>query len=179
MDQALGKEYFDWLCYLVNADGYSIGRTFEKLLCRLHETEFYYLISMDANRAGDGINMRYHFKCDQGLPSTIDILQGQTCSVLEMMVGLAVRCENQIMFDPEYGDRTSLWFWNMIHSLGLSDMDDDHFDSDYVDAVLFRFLERDYEPNGKGGLFTVDRPGYDLRDFEIWYQMNWYLSSIV
>ena len=178
MGRAIDNEYFKWLCQIVNAAEYCENRSFDKMLGLLHSIDFYYSIAMDANRAGDGVNMRHHFKYVNGYDPTIDILPGRQCSVLEMMVGLSVRCETQIMYDPEYGDRTGLWFWGMIENLGLGDMDDDNFDAGYATSVILRFLDREYEPNGRGGLFTVERSGYDMRDVEIWYQMNWYLNDI-
>jgi hypothetical protein len=48
-----------------------------------------------------------------------------------------------------------------------------------VDYVLDRFLDRDYEPDGRGGLFRVKHTDEDLRFVEIWYQMNWYLDELL
>ena len=96
-----------------------------------------------------------------------------------MMVALAIRCEETIMDDTEYGDRTGQWFWKMISSLGLSSMSDDMFDKKYATYVINRFLNREYEPNGKGGLFTINNCDEDLRNVEIWYQLCWYLDSII
>jgi hypothetical protein len=96
-----------------------------------------------------------------------------------MMVALSVRCEETIMDDPRIGDRTGQWFWGMISSLGLGSMMDNQFDKEYVDSVIDRFLKREYEPNGKGGLFTIKRCRYDLRSVEIWYQMCWYLDKFI
>ena len=66
----------------------------------------------------------------------------------------------------------------MVVSLGLGSMTDDNIDEEYVESVIERFLDRDYEPNGKGGLFTIPNCPYDLRDAEIWFQAMWYLDSI-
>ena len=99
------------------------------------------------------------------------------CSVFEMMVALAQRCES-VMDDPKIGDRTGQWFWGMIASLGLNGMSDNHYDEKYVNDVVNRFLDREYEPNGKGGLFTIRNCEHDLRDVEIWYQLCWYLDTI-
>lgn len=82
------------------------------------------------------------------------------------------------MDDPAYGNRTSQWFWGMIVSLGLGGMTDAIFDRDYVEECLTRFLNREYERNGKGGLFTVKGTRRDMRKMEIWYQLNAYLNSI-
>jgi hypothetical protein len=99
------------------------------------------------------------------------------CSVLEMMIALAVRCEEHIMDDPNIGNRTGQWFWGMIVNLGLGAVTDERYDARLVDERIGRFLNRDYEPNGRGGLFTVRNCKYDLRDVEIWYQLCWYLDD--
>mgnify|MGYP003235589453 FL=1 len=95
-----------------------------------------------------------------------------------MILALAIRCEETIMDDPSIGDRTQQWFWGMITNLGLGSMTDSRFDRDAANDILERFLDREYEPDGKGGLFTVRNCDSDLRDVEIWYQMCWYLNHI-
>ena len=82
------------------------------------------------------------------------------------------------MDNPRKGNRTKQWFWGMINSLGLGGMDDSNFDKDYVAKVVNVFLERRYEPNGRGGLFTIRNCKDDLRDVEIWCQLCWYLDTI-
>ena len=175
------NEYFEWIYDLICGQRYQYAVSFRKLLIYLHDTEFTYLIPRDENRAKDGINLRYRFclACgyDDSYGIIMNILKGP-CSVLEMMVALSIRCEEEIMDDPDLGDRTSQWFWRMIVSLGLGSMVDERFDISMVHDVVERFLNREYEPNGKGGLFTIRHCEYDLRDVEIWYQLCWYLDSI-
>lgn len=172
------REYFDWMQNLVCGKRYSDGVTYVKLLRYLHDTEFVYSIPRDENRASDGINLRFRFCHEVGYDdSRVDC--NIPCSVLEMMIALAVRCEEDIMNDPAIGDRTAQWFWGMIVSLGLGGETDSRFCMDYVDEVVDRFLNRDYKSNGKGGLFTIKNCQEDLRDVEIWYQMCWYLDTIV
>jgi hypothetical protein len=93
------------------------------------------------------------------------------------MVALADRMENHIMYDPTTGDRTGLWFWTMISSMHLSHMNDDNYDEDEVDRAIDIMIERKYSYNGEGGLFTLENPDGDMRDTEIWYQMNWWVSE--
>ena len=95
-----------------------------------------------------------------------------------MMIALAYRVENEIASNYKYGDRTGQWFWTMIHNLGLTGMRDSDFDRDYVDTVITRLLNREYEPDGTGGLFRVRDCEYDMRSVEIWCQFSWYLQSI-
>jgi hypothetical protein len=136
---------------------------------------------MDGNRAEDGIDLRYRFGYEQGYDSqTIStFLDNRPCSVLEMLIALAIRCEEHIMDDPDIGNRTGQWFWNMIINLGLGFMDDTKFDENYVKDVISRFLYRKYKRNGEGGLFTVEHCKNDLRTVEIWYQMCWYLDEVL
>lgn len=166
--------YFEWLCNKIDADGTKAD--FSRLLSHLHAVEFIYSIPRDANRADDGLGLRYRFSYETGLPEVF--LEGP-CSMLEMMVALVIRCEETIMDDPELGDRTGQWFWGMIVNLGLGYMDNARFDISYVDEVVERFLTRNYEPDGRGGLFTIKGCPYDLRREEIWYQLNWYLDTKV
>jgi hypothetical protein len=101
-------------------------------------------------------------------------LDDRPCTVLEMMVALAIRQE-QIMDDPEIGNRTDIWFMEMIESLGLEHMKNGHFDELFTEYVIQTFMNREYSPIGEGGLYTVDC-GHDMRDEEIWYQMSLYLT---
>lgn len=176
------NEYFDWILNMVCKNRYDRDISYRKLLSYLHNTEFRWTIPEDENRASDGINLRWRFACDSGREDIFDeideCLKGP-CSILEMMVALAIRCEETIMDDPKIGNRTSQWFWGMVTNLGLGSMTDDQFDKRYIDSVITKFLNRDYEPNGKGGLFTVRGCYQDLRDFGIWYQLCWYLDNIV
>jgi hypothetical protein len=153
--------------------------SYRKLLQYLHNIDFRYSIPKDRNRAEDGIVLRYRFIDEYVTVECPKLNLNEPCSVLEMMVALAIRCEESIMDDPTIGDRTGQWFWGMIKNLGLATMKDEKFDSEYVYDVITRFLDREYEPDGRGGLFTVKNCEYDLRTVEIWYQLCYYLDTII
>ena len=178
MRLSIKDKYFNWICELIDHNECDDKLSYIKLLHYLDSVNFYYFIDMDANRANDGISLRYRFGYEMGyskdlIESKLDI---RPCSVLEMMVALSVKCEN-IMEQPDENDRTGLWFWNMIDNLGLGDMTDYAFDEDYVREMIDIFLEREYSYNGEGGLFTVKNPKTNMRDVEIWSQMMWYLDE--
>lgn len=175
----ISNDYFEWIYNLVCGERFPETLSYKKLLMHLHNTNFIYLIPKDGNRAQDGIDLRYRFAYEYTDIEDADSYLKGPCSVLEMMVALAVRCEETIMDDPKKGDRTGQWFWNMIVSLGFGGMSDDRYDRFFVDKTLDRFLSRKYEPNGKGGLFTIRNPKRDMRRIEIWYQLCDYLNSIV
>ena len=170
-------DYFDWMYNLVCRNRYSKNISFKKIFSYLNDTKFTYSIRMDSNRSKDGIELRRRYANEFKIANIYDRICGP-CSVLEMMIALAIRCEETIMDDENFGDRTDQWFWDMMKNLGLSHMDDDEFDEEYVSDVITRFLNRDYEPDGRGGLFFVRNCDIDLRDVEIWIQMLWYLDNI-
>lgn len=177
-DDRINKDYFEWLCELIDSNRYSRQVSYRQLLSHLHDIEFTCLHPRDENRADDGVQLRRRYGLSRDDASLADYIRGP-CSVLEMMVALAIRCEETIMDDTAMGDRTGQWFWGMVHNLGLSPMKDYHFDRKFVDDVIARFLNREYGPDGRGGLFTVKNCNYDMRDVEIWCQLSWYLDSIM
>lgn len=178
MRNEINNEYFEWLFSLACGNRYSPNISYRKLLMYLHSREFIYLMPMDENRAADGMELRYRFTYEHYGVDDTSYIDGP-CSILEMMIALAIRCETNIMDDPSVGDRTTQWFWEMIVNLGLGSMDDDRFDKRSVSVIIDRFLDREYSPDGRGGLFIIRNCEHDLRTVEIWYQLCWYLDNIV
>lgn len=172
--------YFDWMCRLLDHGGRYSSTLYSRLLRCLHTVPFIYSIPMDGNREADGVDLRYRFARENGLndAEVANYLDVRPCTILEMMVALAIRMEEHIMEDPDIGDRTGKWFWEMIVSLGLESMTNVRFDWDYVIDVIGRFLDREYTRDGEGGLFTVHNCRHDMRDLDIWYQMCAYIESI-
>lgn len=174
----IDNEYFTWLYNKACGNRYSDQISYRKLLMFLHSKVFRYSIPRDENRAEDGIALRQRFAYDCDIIEDADLYLTEPCSVLEMMLALAIRCEETIMDDSTRGDRTTQWFWGMVTNLGLGSMTDDRFDKRYVNDIVERFLDRRYEPDGRGGLFRVRNCDCDLRDVEIWIQLLWYLDNI-
>ena len=178
MSYDISNNYFNWLCSLVN-DSKPNRESYYHLLTFLHSVDFMYIIPMDGNRYADGINLRYRYGRERKIedPVIASCLDNNPCSVLEMMVALAVRCEEFIMYNPDKGVLSGRWFWMMVENLGLEDMTDSRFDIEPARSVVYRFLARDYSHDGQGGLVYIPNSPYDLRNMEIWYQMQRYLSE--
>lgn len=171
------KEYFLWLYDIAMKN----RSNYKELCWYLFDTVFYFSNPYDSNRASDGIDLRYRFSDERGysqnqIEATID---NQPCSMLEMMVGLALRCDETIMQDARHAGRTNTWFWNMLKSLHLDKMTDENFNIEYCHNVLQRLFNKDYEPNGAGGLFTVHSKNIDMRELEYWYQAMRYFNEIL
>lgn len=172
------SDYFEWLCSFIE-DNNKNRISYNELLHYLFDTEFVYILDMDENRAYDGVELRYRFGRENRISEPIIAceLDIRPCSILEMMIALSLRIENNIMDNPDVGNQTSKWFWMMINNLGLSNMNYYNFDERHVDHVLKIFLDRRYDRNGRGGLVHLQNPRQDLRNVEIWYQWMWYLSE--
>lgn len=178
MPDELKERYFNWMYGIVIGPSKA---SYRKLLKRLNEISFTYTLPMDSNREQDGIDLRYRFGHANGVSERIIVnaLDIHDCSVLEMMVALAIHCEEDVMDDPDAGNRTPKWFMDMVGNLGLLGMDDTHYNKEYIDHRIDIFLNRKYSPDGKGGLFHLKRCHEDLTKVQIWYQMNWYLNEIL
>jgi len=156
------------------------NKSYRKLLRYLDKRAFTYLVEMDANRYQDGVDLRNRFGYEQRIPhDKLVFLQDDACSVLEMMLALCIRCEEHIMNEPEIGDRTAIWFADMLASMDLLELDDAHFDELKAERRVNRMLDREFEPDGHGGLFTCQNCPYDMRSLEIWYQAMWYFKEKV
>lgn len=185
----LTELYFNWIIHKVVPDEDDINR-YSVLFHELLRTEFYAIIDRDGNRASDGLDLRNQFlaEYDETLTSMSpddayrvydEYLGLRNCSVLEVMVALALRVESTIMYDPDSGDRSSIWFMDMVRSLRLENMTNGNFNYIYFKECMNNFLNRNYEYNGYGSLFTVYNPKQDMRNTEIWYQCMRYLDNVV
>ena len=170
MHNRIRESYFEWLLKMIKPT-----TNYRSLLEMLFNIDFVSMVPMDNNRISDGNLLRHEYIREKNYQSYyIEYLGEHGCSVLEMMIALSRRIEVDIMSDPDYGNRTSKWFWGMIETLGLSEQIDDNFDEGYVSFVLLRFMNRKYEPDGHGGLF-LSVGSRDNRTIEIWYQAQAYL----
>lgn len=172
------QAYYRWITSIVCQNEYASNEhQYQALLRHLYEKEFRWSILYDQNRARDGKDLRFQFSDLANLEWEIGM--DDPCSVLEMMVGLAIRCEQSIMTDSSIGDRTSMWFWDMIESLGLDSYTDADYDKERADAILDKFMDRRFSKNGKGSLFTFRDSKKDARSIEIWRQMCLYLDELI
>lgn len=176
------SEYFSWLCDLAGIN--NSMHSYFLLASKLHELVFYYTdIKHDKNRATDGLKLRDDFLDEKFPEDNYDYylasryINEHPCTVFEMLIALAYRISETVIFDEEDYDGV-YWFWKMIENLGIDIYnDDDYYDlnPDDIERIIDNLLDRNYEYNGEGGLFPLIRPETDQRDVEIWFQMESYL----
>ena len=164
-------DYYYWLTDLLHDD--YLQSMYQKLLHQMLETEFTWSVPYDSNRASDGMYLRRLYARETG----IDVMFSGGCAVLEMLIAMCRRCEEDLMHDPDLGDRTNVWFWDILENLGLDYYDDYNYDCDSVGTILERFLDRDYDKNGQGGAFYVLDSCVDFRKKDLWWQLNAFLEA--
>lgn len=171
------NRYFLWLSKRVAGRGCpQDGLSF---LADLHGIPFYWLIEKDANRASDGVRLRDYYMNEMHLYT--DEEDTAPCSLLEMLIALAERM-NFNLPTSENLIRTSEIFWDVfIRNLRLEVYgEQDRYlerKRNHNGHIIRIFLDRHYMPDGKGGLFPLNKPRKDQTNVEIWYQMMAYLDE--
>ena len=164
--------YFDWLCIMIN------NRNYTELVRYLHQTEFRARLPADQNRGMDGMHLRVDFMERHGAFGSAT--NRGPCTMLEFLIGVAKHM-SFLMHGNESDHRTAYYFWVLIRNLGLDKCTDENWHAVngefYADDAIDRVLNRQYDRNGKGGLFPLKHSTQDQRKVEIWYQMHAWLGE--
>lgn len=173
--------YFDVLYDIVAADREDItDMSYRMLLGVLDSVEFRDTRGIDGNRIQDAQELRADLIAENDLDHTY-VRPFENVSLLEVMIAIAQRL-GQITGDED----TAFWFWEMVSNLVLDGIDDTEFWSDpesYEAEILDRaddVIDIKYDRDGLGGLFLL-REGVapqDMRDTELWYQMQYYANEV-
>lgn len=156
--------YFEWLC---NKIGYQ--EEYYYLLEYLFNNNFIWVIDMDENRALDGLYLRRRFVDEEGVRG--DPFENRECTILEMLVALSIRLEDEIMGDPNLEI-----FWKMLDNLGLTKTGNQNIWHKILQGWMYRTSIR---KNGSGGLFPLSHPRDNQANVEIWGQAMDYLNEIL
>jgi len=165
-------EYFNWLCSLIDANHH---RGYLELLKYLFNVEFTWQIRLDESRAADGIALRSRFVAKMDISvKDAELLVGP-CSMLEMMIALSDKMETDITGDIAMGNRPDKWFWLMIQNSHMDMLNDRMFDTDLAAQHVNTIINHEFTKDGEGGLFFVPFASKDMRELDIWKQMQQYL----
>ena len=173
--------YFEALYYTVASDREDVSdMSYRMLLGVLDGVEFRDTRGIDGNRIQDAQEFRADLIAENDLDHTM-VRPFMNVSLLEVMIAIAERL-GQITGDED----TAFWFWEMVSNLVLDGIDDTEFWSDpesYEAEILDRaddVININYDRDGLGGLFLL-REGVapqDMRDTELWYQMQYYANEV-
>lgn len=173
------EEYFIYLMRMSHLNRYPEKI---KLFKNLHNIKFTYLLDRDENREADGIDLRNDFEIPQKYNVEIDeAFYAHWCSVLEMLIGLGIRVDNEYIGDPSE-PHPEEFIMEMLENLELDDYYNFVFESaNYaseeakVRKIVKRWLDRRFDCCGNMSPFPVNSDKRDQRELEIWDQMNSYV----
>lgn len=151
------RTYLDWLVEQVKGT----DKPYKKLFEQLNSITYIWAEILDRDRAGKAIELRYEYGYSQAQSVA-------SATVLEVLIALA-RDMDDVTGEPGE-DHADYWFGKMLDNLGLSAFDDDHFDSRKVAKIVDIWLNKEYDKNGRGGLFPLKRSFEDQRHVPIWSQ---------
>ena len=165
--------YLEWLYSKIGTlRNRNPNKSYWNLSKQLYQKPFRWIVPNDDNRGEDGRDLRYDFADSLGINRLDEEWMSLDCSVLEMLIALSERAAFESY--GECGD----WFRKFLENLGILQYTDSNYDEDAaldIDVAIERLLNREYERNGRGGLFPLIRARRDQRKVEIWYQMSSYL----
>jgi hypothetical protein len=151
------ERYFHWLLKFIG-NGLCRKNSYFELLKYLFNTDYYWSIPMDEDRAADGVDLRYRFvvECGEDLEASYMYLSGPP-SVLEVLIALSIKMEYIARGSIELS-KAGQWFWGMIKCLNIFDYYDGNFNSEEVEYCLNRWFENEDNasifPNGHGELWS-------------------------
>ena len=100
--------------------------------------------------------------------------------MLEFFIALAKKM-SFLMNGNDSGRHTEYYFWAMMNNLGLKKLNDDrwyYLNGDfYLEDVMSKLIDRQIDPDGKGGIFPLMNPPQDQRFVDFWYQMQAWLGE--
>lgn len=173
MNVPLDDQYLTWLySQIASVKTRNASKTYWTLAKQLYSKEFVWIVPNDDNRVEDGRDLRYEFIDAAELEDVSQSWIELGCSMLEMLIALSRVLAFQLDREPRD------CFWLLMDHLDLTQYTDrEYTDKTYevVDNILDKVIWRTYYPNGRGGLFPLDRPHQDQRQVEIWYQLNAWL----
>lgn len=165
----MGRDrYFEWLIDLVNADDIL------RLCTIMDRLDYTWIIPLDENRMDDAFELRDIYMDETGRDHNRNFT---SCSLFEMVCGMAYRCDRDVMYDADIGKRYSLWFHLFIENL----IPDPYASEEEIVDICVKFMNREYNRDGSGvgGMFPVRRDRRDQRKVHLWLQMNIWLCENV
>lgn len=168
----MNDRYFDWLVDLVNAD--DLLR-----LCEIMDgLDFTWTLPLDENLVHHAFYIRGLYEDNTGRDAG---RLYDSCSLFEAIVALAYKCDLDVMYDADIGARYSVWFHHFIENLfdGRARLAEERMEEDEIIDICVRFMNREYERDGSGGMFPIKHDRRDQRRIHLWLQMNmWLVENI-
>lgn len=167
--------YFEWLVEIIHGMD-DDHEDMLPVLDYLFDKRFEWINELDANRASDGKKLRRDYAEEFDQEYTYEVAD-EDCSVLEMLVRLAMDVEDHITGDPD-DPRPWIWFWEWLHNLGIDERcSGEGFSEKYIDQQIDRWLDGKGTRRGRGTPFPLHHFAGDQRSKDIWQQCMAYINE--
>ena len=163
-------DYTNWMMRKINF--YDPNYTI--LIDFLNKIPFIWTIEMDQNRASDGLYLRKMYYEDRYFDE--NFMFGRDVSVLEVLVALAIRMDNEYVGDPGEPN-PGIIFLEFLENLGLDSCVNANFSCEKCEKIIEIWLKRRFNSRGIGSIFPIKKPKRDQRRIEIWSQMQEYIME--
>ena len=162
------ESYFDWLVGQVK------GCEKREFLRFLFDLDFVYTLELDKNRAKDGLILRKIWKNsleEEGIRTNFEAIfeEKPECSVLEMVLGVAIRMEDLLYIPGQ--DQIWKWFWELIENSEWEET----LEKSGHEACKKQILAWTCGQKS-GGWPNIFKNGHFF-GHEIWYQMHDYVAK--
>jgi len=159
----LDDQYLGWLIHSLGAEDYS------QLCFIMQKIVFDTSVPNDDNRAAEGKDLRRQFlEMNRFHKSVYYMWLAPPASIFETLAALTAHAEFMTSIPKNE------WFMIFLSNLqldGARDVGWTNLTARRAMRALEAFNNRRYLPDGRGGLFPIENPEYDMRTIEIWYQM--------
>lgn len=173
------NDYEEHLMEIVEDKGHPMA-DYSLLIECLFRIPFESFHPMDNNRISDAKSMREEIISNEYRTSRIDatVVSDRYISVLEVLIALARRMENDILCDPmEEIDHTSDHFWVFLRNLDIEKYSNDNYKELNIRDKVEKWVRREYGKDGFGSIFPMKKPRNDMRKIEIWDQLGDYVME--
>lgn len=183
-ERGIITDYQQWLHDKIKTKKYNPD-DYIYLFDRLYKRVFTYTLIQDSSLESHGKDLREQFRYDTNYDKLdYRALEG-SCSVLEMLIGMSVDCEKDIM---TFTDDTNL-FWIALDELDLLRYSDKAIENgtddkkvtsvtSEIDEIIDVFMHRKYDRDGKRGtpFPSLGDSLHNYRKLSLWDQAMKYLS---
>ena len=170
------RRYFNWLYDQVfPVRDIESPLSYSVVASHMHSITFKDLVPNDHNRAADGTALRDEFLEAATRNPVSDVSPSYPdASIFEVLVAFSKRLEFNLNITQQQ------WFEMWTRNLGLHRYSDEYCirrSNSKISKILEKFNDREYEYDGKGGIFPLRYPERDQRKVELWYQMSAYWAE--
>lgn len=156
------REYFHFLLDQVGGEDWCGGM--ESNLARLLSRKFYWTNKIDEGVAVSSLELRTKAMEETDIPPYL--IPSDEPSVLEVLIFIALRVDELLMFNPDYEPRVNQFFAEIMSVLGF-----DSCDEEQIDERIDMFLD------GKVRLYDGEF-GADPYNPTLWEQVNAYYKPL-